>query len=723
MTIFYTEGFRLDLTHLNITFSEENPFFEKDLIKQQSFPFKIKRERNFISFFEFVDSHNSVDSNKYTQGILFRNDKYYEAELVILNILTDIDAMFYYSPDKLTIFDIPLKALPWPEIEVGDDIYQFAKDTIAKDYPDTVINFHEVCDEEKYKDNDWGPYSGFINKNENGDFQKTLNTVYGLNFPVMNEMRPFIYVKEIMSFIFDQVGYTITGDFDTNSSISKALQYHNNSIFYTNKEYLLKEELDLTLSQSNISGYTPATVTYNRYVKGIIMYSKGSYKVDFNIRGNFTVQNEECHVQFYFKNTLLGSLISRNNNSATFDKNISLDVHVPIEDEGEQLEIRVICSSTTKNTIESDYEITGTERPLYNSSFSLSELLPDVTVGEYVTAVKESFVLNSVFDEPTKTVKFDFFYSISNNPDPVDLSDYMINKVSRKLNKSIGYKISFADGEALFLNKKGDFIPEGTGYTEYNIPLQPLKVIYIDALPAVKHQEQNSITFFESNALAKPLVAEDDISYSRLGFVHAFLRNWLYQLLNSEEYNQTLKLPVHISSKLTSESFIWFYNNTFLVHKIKRYNTNLLFEKLTLKLFKLKSYPLFNPIVDLGDGNTQYDPPTAFTSNISFGSTLVTQFNATIYPSAFGGPSSFIVDIYANGSSDPQGLDLSFAWEVLSSPGGNALGIFQSQNSNHSITRFTNSGYINLAGDYNIRLTVVNSVGLSDTIDIIVTAS
>ena len=58
MTIFTTELFKLDLTHLNIKFSDENQFFEKDLIKQQSFPFRVPRERSFLSFFEFIESHN-----------------------------------------------------------------------------------------------------------------------------------------------------------------------------------------------------------------------------------------------------------------------------------------------------------------------------------------------------------------------------------------------------------------------------------------------------------------------------------------------------------------------------------------------------------------------------------------------------------------------------------------------------------------------------------------
>jgi hypothetical protein len=723
MTIFITEDFRLDLSHLNIKFSDENSFFEKDLIKQQSFPFKIPKERSFLSFFEFISSHNSTESNQVLTGFLFRNDKYFEAELMVLNIDAVINAVFYYSPDKLTIFDIPLKMLPWPVLNIGDDIYQYAKDTIAKDYPNTLLNFSEVYHPDLHKDNNWGNWSGFINKNVNGDFQETLTSYGSLSIPVMNEMRPFLYVKEIIRFIFDQIGYTVNGDFNTHASVAKALQYHNNSIYYTNKEYLLKENLTLTLSASNVSGYSPPTVTYNKYVKLITLSSKGSYIIELNLKGLFTISNEECHIQVYFNNILLGSAIARNNDNTTFDKKINTQINVSAADAGKILEIRVICSSGTKNSIDSEYEITGTERPLYGDFIDLKDLLPEKSVGEYISELKESLSLTSIFNEPTKTIAFNFFNSSQNLNAQIDLSKYMTKSISRKLNKSLGYKISFEDGETLYINKKGEFIPSAIGYSALTLPLQPLKTLFIDGLSAVCHQDSNSILFFESNASAKPLINDGDNIYSRLGFIHLFLRDWLFQLLNSEEYNQTLNLPIYVSSKLNSQSLIWFYNNNFLVHNIQRTNINSLFENIKFRLFKLKSYPVFNLVIDNGSGGTTYLPPIAFTSDSSSNTNLITAFSVTHTVGQAGLPSYFFIDLFANNSSDPQNLELSFSWEVLSSPDGVSSGIFQSQTANHSITRFTHSAYINLTGIYSLRLTVVNSVGLMNTLDLTVTVT
>lgn len=733
MTIFITELFKLDLSELNIKFSEENSFFEKDLIKQQSFPFKVPRERSFMPFFEFIGSHNSVESNKYIKGTLFRNDKYYEAELLVLGVSKQIEVVLYYSFQKLTIFDKNLNSLPWETLEVGDSIHSFADQTVIKDYPDTVINFPKINTPNLYKDYEFGQYIGFINHNVDGGFSESLPNPYNLPFTFykMNEMRPFIYLKEVVKFIFNQIGYTVTGDFITNTSIRKCLLYHENSIFYTNKDYSRAENLSLTLTQSNVSGYNPSYLTYNEYTKNIVMSSYGSYKAKLNIEGEIPAYNGgSVYIKCYFNGNLLSLAIANSsidNTVVSFNRNLEFSFDVPKSLVGSSLEIKVYCIASVKNSIDGEYEINGTLRPLYKDFISLKDLLPDITVGEFINSVKESFNMTSIFDQATQTVQFNFFNSFVDNQSALDLSKYIIDSVPRKLNKSIGYKIPFSDGEILNLNRDGAFVASESGFTEKRIPLEPLPVVYIDAQANVKHQEGLSMLFFESNVNANPLVIDGDIAYSRIGFIHTFLRNWLFQNLNSEEYNMTIQLPLFLASKLNSESKIWFYNNYFLVHNLKRLNINSLFEKFSLRLFKLKNYPTFNLVIDdgSGTGGTTFEPPVIVTSSFgAFGAMFqTTQFYATINGSVLGGPSSFTVDIYANGSTDPQGLTLSFGWQVMSSPDGNASGIFQSQNSDHSITRFINSGYINLAGNYVLRLTVVNSVGLSDTVDVTVTVS
>ena len=729
MTIFITEFFKLDLTHLTVKFSEENSFFEKDLIKQQSFPFNVPYERSYIPFYDFVSSHNSQNANKYIKGVLFRNDKYFEAELLIISVSKTIKSVIYYSFDKLTIFDTKLSDLPWSTINVGTSIFDFANVVKLQNYPDTKINFVQIHDPEKYADYEFGSKVDFINYHESTEgFSEYVPNPLNLPFRFfkMNEMRPFIYIKEIIQFIFEQINYTVSGNFLEDSKISKALQYHNNAIFYTNNDYHFEDELNLTLNQSIVSGYSPTTTAYNEYIVTKIISQKGSYKVILELEGELSLSDYgNFYLKCYFNNQIIsggtaGANYNPDGSQYTFNRSLEFKFDVPEDAVGSTLEFRFICNPFIKETIEGNYEVTGTLRPLYSDSINLKDLLPDQTVGEYINAIKESFVLRTNFNTNTKNVIFSFFNSDDGDQEIIDISKYEVFQTPRQLNLSVGYKVQFNDDTAININKKGEFVTADEGFTIINLPIEPLPSIYIETQPYVKHQDALALFFYEANENARPLLIDDnENSYNRLGFVHQFQRQWLYQNLNSEEYNLNVDLPLYISSKINAKSKLWFYNNFFIVHNLKRFSKNNFFEKMNFRLFKLKSYPQFNFVID---GGTDFEPPTAFTSNSSFG-LLVTEFSTTITPGQLGNPSYFTIDIFGNQSSDPQSLPLSFGWEIISTPDGNNSVMFQSQNTAHSITRFQSTSYLITEGDYYLKLKVTNSAGLSDEILIKVAVS
>ena len=266
-------------------------------------------------------------------------------------------------------------------------------------------------------------------------------------------------------------------------------------------EIFQKSNTSFILNQLGVTGYLPSHIIYNEYVDRVTIFSYGSYRVYIDIEGTFPSTNGgSYYLKCYFNGELLSTAIAHSTNGNTgtdFNQTIDFIFHVPKAQEGQSLEIKVICIESVRNSLTGDYEITGTSRPLYQSSIELKNLLPDVTVGEFITSVKETFNMTSVFDQSAKTVRFDFFNSFINNKTAVDLSKYTIHHVPRKLNKSTGYKIPFSDGEVLNLNKEGQFVSEDTGFTEKRIPLEPLPTIYIAAQPNVKHQDGLSIFFLK----------------------------------------------------------------------------------------------------------------------------------------------------------------------------------------------------------------------------------
>ena len=249
MITLFTEYFELNLSSLGVKFSEENSFFQKDLIKQYSFPFTIPKTRSNIPFFEFMASHHGTQGNELIPAVLFKVDQYYDAEFMVVTISGRTEMVIYYEFDQLTILDSKLKSLPWPTIDLGDDIFDFAEQTVLKDYPATKVNFPQIYAPELYKDYNFGSYLGYINYNKDQKFSEISATAphYIPQYLLyqMNEMRPFIYLMEIMTNIFDQLGYTMVGDVVTNGSIQKCLMYSQNSIFYTNKDYKVVVDIRL----------------------------------------------------------------------------------------------------------------------------------------------------------------------------------------------------------------------------------------------------------------------------------------------------------------------------------------------------------------------------------------------------------------------------------------------------------------------------------------------
>jgi len=341
--------------------------------------------------------------------------------------------------------------------------------------------------------------------------------------------------------------------------------------------------------------------------------------------------------------------------------------------------------------------------------------------------------MTSIFDSKTKKVKFNSFI---NDESAIDLSKYAIKDPARKLNKQTGYQIKFSDGERLYLSKKGNFITTASGYKIKEIPIEPLPSFFINSNSNVRHQDGLSMLFYQSNENAFPLVNDGDISYSRIGFVHHFLRNWYFQNLNSEEYNITLDIPLFESVKLTLESKAKLYNNYFSLHSLRRQAKGQLFEKINMRLFKLKNVNEFNLGISTDDtDNTSFEPPviiTAFrqinysTIPPSYDYTPTTQFEGSV---SVGGPFGWdpkvlTSEISAHLSTDPQGLELFYGWELISSPINNLDAEFIPENGSYSFVTFKKIiGFVNYEGDYVIRLTVTNSGGLSSAVDVTVTVS
>ena len=716
MLIFITETFKLDLSELNVRFSENNSFFNRNYKKNATFPITIPRLRSFLAFFEFVESHNSTNSNDSIKGVFFKYDKFYEATLSITSIAKDIKAVIYFEEKKHAIYDKKLVELPWEDITVGNDMYQFAKDTIAQDNPATKVNFVQIYAPEKYKENDFGPYNGYINNNVNGDFVDTRVELYSghIGLPVMNEIRPFIYFKEILLKIFNEINYTIIGNLITNDLFIKALMYHDNSIYVTNKDYKEEIPLDLQLIDAEPDGYFPQ---YSERGQNIIMDTVGTFIFEFELTGEFDTDNPLTAETLEYKLLFDGVQINSKNFNETQDASISVkfkkELIITVADVGKVFSINIISSTNTFQNITGKATLTGVPEPTYNTTFNLKELMLDLTVDNFITMLADTFLLTIDFNHFNKTVAFNFFEEQIETQEVIDLSKYVTHEPRRSFGKSLGYKISFPDGEEIYYNKKLEELPVAVDFTSKTLPFSPLKTKYVDGIANVEHQEGNSLLFFENNTTALPLLIASGINLTRRGFITKYLKKWYFENLNSEMYSHIITLPIYIASKIKENSKLWLFNNFFIIKSLQRQSVGSLFQQLDFRLFKIKNFYTEAPV--------SYQNPVAVISDIL---SPVTEFFVTATPVDGLNYPNFTALLYGYLSTDPNSLPLSYVWSVVSSPDGNASGIFYPQygitdNSNVKL-KHTNIFMANLIGDYTVQLTVTNTAGLSNSINAIV---
>lgn len=722
MIYLQTEYFKLDLSGYNVKFSEENTFYQKGVLKQYTFPFDVSKNFNSIEFFNFIDSHNSTIPNDGFKATLFRNDKFYEAEFFILSVGSKVKMNIYYSFDQLSIFEQKLNTLPWPKITVGSDMFSFAKTTISQDYPTTKINFPRVYVGDLYEGYDYGyKATGYINLTDDGEFSDNFRIGFdAVRRNYMNELRPFIYTQEVIKFIFEQIGYTVQGDLFTHPLIEKALLYHQNNIYYKNED---NPVFDVTyqLLSSGSGNYATYNQIFNHAVRG-----RFTLKFEFEHEIQSGDTSKDLRVFIYVGGSLLVYKRRFYNGDGTYSSIIEHDFHNVNKGDTTDIEIQIGLDANAIDRFTSTLEIIPSKQPLYEEEINMADLLPDKTVGQFIDDVKETFITDSIFNLVTKTVTFDFYDTFKAVKQAVDLSEFEILDVSRTPSKVPGYKFEFGDGETLFLDKLCEVQSEDNGFKSKSIGIEPLKLEYkywtnVGFTPNVSDQSGLSMLFYESNVDANPMSEYDGVELSRIGFITLFMRTWFFQELNAVQYKQRIIVPSHIGLKIDSEAKLWMYNNYFLIRKLSRKNLHSLFEEFDLTFEKLALTPVFT------NDNTVFSPqnPSLWTtvdSDPDQAGTNTSAFTGIQKQGIVG----FEVEIYADGSTDPENLELFYKWEIVSYPGQGDFGdvyvdTFYPLIDDYSAVKIRVERNSNPAGTYVFRITAENYKGGTASKDLTIT--
>src|SRR5690606_24608010 len=144
MIYFQSKEYRIDLGSYKITFIESSNRFTNNLQKSYSLPLNISFDDIVIEKLGLPDIDNITTYLSSDKGILYMDDRYFTATLILGDISRKtIEITIYYGDETLPVYDINLRDLPWPVI-VNADFSSFAKSMLNKSWPEVTHNWPTV---------------------------------------------------------------------------------------------------------------------------------------------------------------------------------------------------------------------------------------------------------------------------------------------------------------------------------------------------------------------------------------------------------------------------------------------------------------------------------------------------------------------------------------------------------------------------------------------------
>jgi len=311
----------------------------------------------------------------------------------------------------------------WPEYV--SNFIQNGWPTVKWNFP--MMNWKNLFGENLASDDDWFEYKNFVNAfDDNGNY--LLNTAVeeeDLSFTItnVNVPMPQVYLLAPLFYALQSIGFTMKGDFTTNTLIQKImlLSFKNNLCKVTPTlpdEIItlpaLTEWVDPTYNISSFS-FTAATagtyiVSY-RFVEPQYASPAGTFK-------SFKVK---------FDGATSGYLHQRGKNATTYEEAVQIVVSES------QVGLPISFVYLTPASSLPDYDITislETQNDFHqmHPTIELGRYCPDWTFATYLNNIKNFFNLDIDPDDATKKLILNFN------------EDWIVNQLPEILNKSMAIK-------------------------------------------------------------------------------------------------------------------------------------------------------------------------------------------------------------------------------------------------------------------------------------------
>ena len=594
--------FKLDLEDKGLTLIEENSWFTDKFFAKYTYPFDFEITDELDAALGHITSIQRKSTESVFDVIFLTEGKHHQANFLIDTVIgRRVSPSISYGLEELPNWNKKLADLPLEDFALGTtSIYDFAENRVLLSWPDVNFNFPQVFPPEGKYDTEtdqWAYFEGIINNKVGSSF---LQNEYDSENDIQinrNVIQPMPYLLYILKTAFLDAGFVLEGDILEDPELKKTF-IASLSDFYTT---ISSDRLQISVKSDEyydikeVKTYYFQTKKYALYEKIEVITEPGKYVLTGNII--LRCSGLSALATLYFNDQVIFQ------GGVNYDsyKEVNVTINETIEVFfGETGELRynanqlsyaesggnlifdavVLDLSLTKIT---QYNSENQSQPtlLTPSEIKLNRCVPDMTVGEFFTAIR-NYRNYGLTTSGTRAIVNKIENSLYTRP-KVDLRDFEVREPRIKNHEDRSYLLKFQDTDNSLFDHPPVYVDRNGSNTQGYVTKPDTTIITINLLPLpnitiggittaqllTDDKSKLQIALYDgANAIKN--TTEDPRALGLISSYSNFYRNWINFRLATRTLEWTFKCTPEVSRLVTAYSEIQAYNSRFIPERVSK---------------------------------------------------------------------------------------------------------------------------------------------------------
>ncbi len=568
------DNWQIDLTNFGLTFNEESDYFGGDISKSYTFPINMDLDDDLARKFGLVDLENISNYKIKINGYLLVDDDFYDAYVAINEVQgSKVELKFFYGKEILPVFDKKLSQLPWPTVDTGGSLTDYAESQLIKSYPAATHNFPKVYRPEIAQGANYKEFQLFVNHYASSQFlTNNYVVVEGESVPFnRNVMAPMAYIMEILRLGFQSEGLDMRGEFVNDAVFRKVVIIPDKYFdFYSDPAQRSSWSFEFYDSQETVDGKT-----INIYERTFTPTTEGSYFIKYKLAfpagiADFFQLKITYGAEVLFFATAEGLPFN-------LEDVINLNLVDVVSFDDVKVELKLTeQSNTIANLNHFYYDFKGGNLNQFPTEYSLADFMPDITFRTFFNAIKKWANLDVTYYE--RSVYLNFLDNSIQRLTYDDHTGMQMPLPKRTLNTNNLFKLSYPDKREILVANSGQ-VYSSDGYTDneiqtIEIPVLPLEVLENEGVVTGAYPKNGNadilLGIYNGIIDGQPAIVDKvgTRSLSLQNMYDNFYKYFLSFRANSEQYKDTFN--AHITKRFNLKNGIFKYNKKHLIKSIRK---------------------------------------------------------------------------------------------------------------------------------------------------------